>query len=482
MLTKTQMRAITDSKSDYVSRPVTETFTNGFLTVDNEWKVKYWNKAAEKILGVQANDIVGKNLWGTFAEILPPEFYTVYDKAFIKDIPAHFQEYWAQKEAWFDVVTYYTGNTLSISFKSSDHPQAENQESTLKRLETITELYRFVTEITNDCLWEWNFLNKEIFWIDGGHKRVLGYPIQNALVPQIFWEDKIHPDDKDRVLEKLRITLAEGTSEEWNDQYRFKKADGEYAYVHDRGHIIYENNIASRMIGATEDITDTVELGKKLEEEMHTRQNQITAAVLTAQENEREEIGNELHENVNQVLAVANMYVQLAEKNETNRASYLRQSSDLLISVMEKIRGISKTLVIPGSHIISLFENIRILVDDITSAHPIVIEFDPGTVTESELSESFQVNIFRIIQEQVNNIIKHSEATYATIFLTKTHNQMQVIISDNGNGVDMEVEKKGVGNININSRIELYGGTVSIISKPCEGYELRIEVPLNAIA
>ena len=79
-------------------KPITEIITNGFFTVDRKWTVKYWNKAAEKLLGVQAKDIVGKNLWEKFAGSIPLDFYTVYHKAFLQDIPVHFEEYWGKWE------------------------------------------------------------------------------------------------------------------------------------------------------------------------------------------------------------------------------------------------------------------------------------------------------------------------------------------------------------------------------------------------
>src|SRR6185503_116295 len=102
----------------YRGNPITEIVTNGFFTVDQKWTVKYWNKAAEKILGVLSNDILGQNLWKKFAGIIPIEFYKVYHKAFLQGIPVHFEEYWGEMDTWFDVITYYCDDTLSVSFKT----------------------------------------------------------------------------------------------------------------------------------------------------------------------------------------------------------------------------------------------------------------------------------------------------------------------------------------------------------------------------
>jgi PAS domain S-box-containing protein len=466
----------------YSGKPVTETLTNGFFSVNKQWKVKYWNKAAEKLLGVQAADIIGKNLWEHFAGVLPLEFYAVYYKAFLEDIPVHFEEYWGEMGSWFDVITYYCDETLSVSFKSSNHPSSDYPENTVQRLKTLTELYKFVTEITNDCLWEWYIPNNEMFWIDGGHKRVLGYQIENALIPQSFWENCIHPADKERVLTRLKKIIQEGSEYIWEDEYRFKKANGDYAYVHDRAHIIYEEGkVASRMIGATQDVTERVELENKLIKERQTKQNEITAAVLTAQENERTEIGRELHDNLNQTLAVAKLYMQMAKKPEPEpeKNFYLDKSCDLLTDVIGEIRRISKNLVIPGTHIIGLFDNIKNLVHELTGVHPIKIEFLSEGFTDNDLDEKMQLTIFRIIQEQMTNILKHARASHSTISLRKDADEIILLITDNGEGCDLLKEKKGVGIINIKSRVALFHGRVVTESKPGEGFVLEVALPLG---
>src|SRR5450432_2083713 len=209
-----------DRSNSYAGKPIAEIIVNGFFTVDNKWTVQYWNKAAEKILKVNAADIVGKNLWEAFADFIPLEFYAVYHKAFEKDIPVHFQEYWGEMGAWFDVITYYCDNTLSVSFKSSNWSvDLEYPKTVEQQLQIKTELYKFVTEVTNDCLWEWDLSTNEMFWIDGGHKRVFGYQIENALIPQSFWENHLHPDDKVRILDRLNKILTEGTDSSWEDEY-----------------------------------------------------------------------------------------------------------------------------------------------------------------------------------------------------------------------------------------------------------------------
>ncbi len=465
------------SNNSYAGKTVPDIITNGFFTVDEKWSVKYWNKEAENISGIQSKDVVGMNLWEKCADIIPVEFYNVYHFAFLQNTPVHFEDYWGDMGSWFDVITYHCDDTLSVSFKSSNRPsQPENPEW---RLRILNELYRFVTEVTNDCLWEWNFKSKHLFWIDGGHKRVFGYPIENATIPQSFWESMLHPEDKERVLSRLSKIKEGGESIIWEDEYRFKKANGEYSFVHDRGHIIYDNEgIASRMIGATQDITARKLAEEKLLKESLARQKQITHTVLTAKEKENAIIGRELHDNMNQILGAVKLYIETAKNDESHREICLVRSCEYIVSVIDGVRKIATNLAMP-SMTEGLFESIFILAGDYMYVNPIKIDFQHNGINEEEINQALRICIFRIVQEQLDNIIKHAKASWAIINLTRNANEIILFISDNGQGCDMPKTKMGMGIINIIGRTELFNGNVTTLSKPREGYELKVVLSLS---
>jgi signal transduction histidine kinase len=110
--------------------------------------------------------------------------------------------------------------------------------------------------------------------------------------------------------------------------------------------------------------------------------------------------------------------------------------------------------------------------------HALKIEFQTTGVEEEDLDERLQLTIFRIVQEQLNNILKHAKATCATINLTRLANKIILLISDNGNGCNILEEETGIGISNIKSRAELYHGKVTIVSLPGEGYALKVVLPL----
>ena len=374
----------------------------------------------------------------------------------------------------------YSGIRIADIINQSAHSQhADHPEQQLK---VLNELYRFVTEVTNDCLWEWDLQHKELFWIDGGHRRVFGYPIENTLLPQSFWETLLHPDDKDRLWKKLAEVVA-GHGDNWEIEYRFKKADGIYAYVQDRAHIFYdENNAAATMIGTTQDITKRVLMENELMEERLSKQKELTDAVLNAHENERTAIGKELHDNLNQILGAAKLYIEMAKTDEEVREMCLDRSSGYIMKVIEEIRRISKALASPNVHLMGLMESIRSVIDDLVITYPIRIEFYENGIVEKELEEKLQLDILRIVQEQLNNVIKHANATLAIIHLNRLENEIILVISDNGDGCDTSIEKLGVGLINIRSRAESNHGWVTIASRLGEGYMLKVVLHLAGIA
>jgi signal transduction histidine kinase len=127
--------------------------------------------------------------------------------------------------------------------------------------------------------------------------------------------------------------------------------------------------------------------------------------------------------------------------------------------------------------VMGLVDSINNLIDDLKVIHLIKIEFHEEGINEEHLDEKIQLNIFRIVQEQLNNILKHAKATKATIHLTRNANEIILLISDNGQGFDILKERKGIGLISITHRAELYNGKVMIVSNPGKGVQLKVILP-----
>lgn len=226
------------------------------------------------------------------------------------------------------------------------------------------------------------------------------------------------------------------------------------------------------------DVTEKLRLQKELQLQQAERQRSITAATIIAQETERAELGRELHDNINQILVTALLFLDNVIATKSNDLEKLRYIKSIISESIKEIRKLTKGLVPPSLDNIGLIaaldgvlSNIRIL-DNLT----VTASFDE--YSEDMISEDLKLMIYRISQEQLNNIIKHSEATLINIGLYKHDGSLQLSIKDNGKGCDLSVERNGVGIQNIMTRAALHDGKVNIESSPGNGFELTINFPL----
>ncbi len=133
--------------------------------------------------------------------------------------------------------------------------------------------YEYVSKATFDAIWDWDLKKDHIFWGENFEK-IFGHPLQTLKQSSESWTDHIHPDDYKRVKEKI-FEHINGTKNNWDDKYRFKKANGDYAYVIDRGVVIRDSKGKGiRMIGAMQDVT----IQKEREEHLNLLESVITNA------------------------------------------------------------------------------------------------------------------------------------------------------------------------------------------------------------
>ncbi|HJY23567.1 MAG TPA: PAS domain S-box protein, partial [Hanamia sp.] len=223
------------------------------------------------------------------------------------------------------------------------------------------------------------------------------------------------------------------------------------------------------------DITDKKMLQQRLLEEQMNKQKEIARAVVNAQERERTGIGEELHDNVNQLLAASKLYLNHSLTQPDGDPESVRKSMDYISNAMDELRKLSHALVGPTrDKTMGLINSIEKLIDDVSSVKPIKINFLYGTYQEEESEAGLKLVIYRIIQEQLNNILKYADASEIKIELKKETEYLIVSIKDNGIGFDTSISSKGIGLKNIKHRAELFNGIVQIKSSPGNGCKMKI--------
>ena len=233
-------------------------------------------------------------------------------------------------------------------------------------------------------------------------------------------------------------------------------------------------NGSNAVLALGKNVTDKILLENSLAEERQIRHQQITDAVITGQEKERSQLGEELHDNINQILATTRLYIECALTEDTLRMELINDSKKLLEKAMLEIRKLSKTLLPPSLGEIGLLDALDDLIENIKDVNSLQIKTDWNNFSENILSEKLKLTIFRIVQEQLNNITKHSQAANAYISLKKVNKMIKLNIKDNGIGFNTATKRNGVGLRNITSRAEVNNGTVILVSQPGAGCELEV--------
>lgn len=245
--------------------------------------------------------------------------------------------------------------------------------------------------------------------------------------------------------------------------------------------VLDENDEIIHLVCSVQEITER----KKMEEEMVAKQinhqKQLTQASIDGQENERREIGKELHDSIGQQLTTIKLLLDLAKTSaadeQTNKM--LTNALKSVTNVINEVRAMSRSLIPSTLNDLGLIESIYELIDSMTRTETLEIEFMHASFKEFILKENQKLTLFRIIQEQLNNIMKHAAAKKAVIQLTRSGTNVDLKISDDGKGFDFKKMRKGLGFINMKNRAELFGGRVQIVSQPGKGCQLHVNFPLK---
>ena len=222
-----------------------------------------------------------------------------------------------------------------------------------------------------------------------------------------------------------------------------------------------------------------IAMEQKLDEERIQKQKDIAEAVIIAQEKEKHDISRELHDNVNQQLTVAMMYIASAEKKQGAGSELLKQSANFILNAIEEIRRLTQNLVTPLIKDFGLIKAIDSILDDVAAVKEIDLLFESESFIEDDIQYDFKLSVFRIVQEAMSNVLKHANAKKCTIELRRELSNIFLTISDDGIGFNPKIQKSGIGIYNITSRVELFNGTILIETIPNGGCTMNIVFPLN---
>lgn len=209
---------------------------------------------------------------------------------------------------------------------------------------------------------------------------------------------------------------------------------------------------------------------------MREMEKQKMASLLEGQELERSRIAKDLHDGLGQMLNAIKMNVNVIVKSQQEANALYK----LIDEAIQESKRISENLLPSKLKDFDLATCLRSLCNQVTTDNRQITFFSSGTA--QEIKQSKKVNLYRIVQEAINNAMKHSGASHISVHLNEDHDQVRLSIEDDGKGLapvaKMEFDQKS-GLVNMRDRAEIMGGRFTIESDPNRGTLVIVEVPAN---
>jgi PAS domain S-box-containing protein len=443
-----------------------------FIILDKELRVVNFNKATEekskKLLNVPFEK--GRSIFDSVDPQRLPYLKELYAEVLNGSIRYNTVEIPATSQhPKFNVSIRYAPlyenkQIAGVIINVHDVTEAKEKEAAL--LQTNERFY-YATKATNDAIWDWDIQLDKVLRVGDGLKNMFGYEITEAEKDKNFWIDRVHPQDVKAMIDKRSHILFHTNELYWEDEYRFRKSDGTYAYVFDKGYIIRNTEgKAERMIGATQDVSQR----KESEALLHELNNRLKkrAEELVSSNIELERFAYVASHDLQEPLRMITSFLQLFRKRYEGKIDetadqYIHFAVDgaermkiLIMDLLEYSRVGSSAELFQEIDLDELLHELKAVFYKTCEEKGATIRFDAMPVVKANRTQLFQ-----LFQNLVSNALKYHGEQAPEIVITCRQEADEYIFSvkDNGIGIDpLFHEKIFVIFHRLHSRSE-YGGT-----------------------
>jgi PAS domain S-box-containing protein len=476
--------------------------SDAIISTDLNFKIISWNKAAEMIYGWTEQEVIGKDMSEATRGMFPPEQYLgPTEKAALPPEQS--------PESFADVLKY--GQQLQgerIHFRKDGHPirisasvnpvrdHSGNMIGSVAIIRDITEVGRINAKIRHselrlrsilDSMTEGTALimpDGTVAMVNKAEVAILGLKSPEERIGRHFQINHcspVYPDGTPLPLEKSAIAMAIKRKRSiQNFKSGLVKPDGSTIWVSATAVPIIDDS--GQLLGVVRTMTDITEQ-KKLTDE----REQFTRKILNIQEEERKKISRELHDSTAQYLALLMLEMEaVIEKDKQlplETITHLQRLRDTVASTLQEVRRFSHELRPSILEHLGLPAALELIISEFNNSCPVNVRFNTNS-PEKRLSNEIELALFRITQEALNNIRKHSEADQAEVNLSLTSRKIRLTISDNGKGFKIQkqeqiIRKGSLGLIGMRERAHLIGATLNLKSIVNKGTTIKVELPLK---
>jgi len=477
---------------------ILESIRDAFFAMDRSFNVIYCNKEAEKILQFKRDQLIGKKIWDIHPFYTEVHFYTYYYQAFKEKRKVQFEEYYADLNRWFEVSIFPSKLRIAVYFKDiSERKKAE------EKIRASNERFEKVSEATQDAIWEWNIQSDKLYW-GIGYSKLFGYKRKEQVVKLNTWKNYLHPEDIDRIQQSLENALKDDKQTKWEEYYRFRKADGSYAYVADRGVIIRdEDGDVDRMVGALSDISMRIEHEKELKKlnqelENHTKE-------LAESNAELEQFAYIASHDLQEPLRMVSSFLtQLDKKYHHQLDEKAQKYIEFAVDGAKRMRQIILDLLefsrIGKNRQAEEKVNLNQVIEEVCSLQKKMISEKRAEVSYKNLPNviSAKAPLIQVFHNLIGNALKYSRKDVPVkIIITAKKGRKEWVISvkDNGIGIEPDYYEKifiifqrlhrkeqfqgsGMGLAIVKKTIEKLGGQIWVESKVGYGSNFSFTIPI----
>ena len=467
---------------------VVQSSDDAIVTKDLNGIITSWNGGAERIFGYSEKEVLGKPI----TIIIPLELHD-QEKDILKRLRLgqridHFETVRITKAGRRVLVSLTvspvkdsSGRIVAASKVARDVTRTKQVEQALRDSE---QRMRFCLKAANIGTWHWDIKSGNIHWsenmesIHGQHPGSFGGNFEAFL-------EGIADEDRQRVRQALEQAI-QGDGK-YYAEYRQTRSDGSFAWMEAHGEVIYDaSNHPESMMGVCRDVSDrkaSEAALREAHEQLETRVKERTAELDRAQERlrmlssrllrmqdeERRRIARELHDTAGQLVVALNLTLvpveQALVQSDSELAKEVTSSLRLVDELSRELRTMSHLLHPPLLDEAGLHSAVRWYVEGFAERSKIKVELHLDREV-GRLPAELETAIFRIVQEGLTNIHRHSGSRSAAIVITRDVNKLKLEIRDHGRGMPTPVPRAGVGIQGMRERVRQLGGTLEIDSSP----------------
>jgi PAS domain S-box-containing protein len=363
--------------------------------------------------------------------------------------------------------------------------EIDERKAASRALRTVRDSLSEAQRIAHLGNWDWDIVNNRLYWSDEIY-RIFGLKAGEFDANYEAFMRSVHPDNREYVQQAVDRALNE--RQPYSIDHRIVLPDGSERIVHEQAEVTYdEDGKATRMMGTVQDITER----KRTEEELRASQEELrhlSAQLLEAQEKERKRVARELHDGLGQTLSamkfrIENTIGELDAERLAETADALTNLVSMAQRAVEEVRRISKNLWPSILEDLGLLPTISWFCREFGEMHPDLRIEREMAVQEDSVPDALKITVYRVLQEAMNNVARHSRATELSLSLKEEDGRLHLTIRDNGVGFDtapgapQEGLDRGLGLASMKERTELSSGRFAIESRPGVGTTILASWP-----